>query len=222
MLTIFTVPKPFEGHSNIIQRNALKSWSLLSSDYEIILFGNEKGTAEICAEFGFKHVPELERNEFGSPLLSSAFNKAREIAKNKFIVSLTGDIILMSDFRKATERIIKEYDGKDFLMVGGRHDLDITEEIDFSNPQWEQELREKIKVEGEASRPSAIDYFVYPKELIKDFPPFLIGVFGWDSWLMYEARVAKVPVIDTTGVVTVVHQNHPRPRRVGGNSKEEL
>ena len=28
MLTIFAIPKALEGHSHIIQRNALKSWTL--------------------------------------------------------------------------------------------------------------------------------------------------------------------------------------------------
>ena len=28
MLTIFTTPKPFRGHIGIIQRNALKSWTI--------------------------------------------------------------------------------------------------------------------------------------------------------------------------------------------------
>jgi hypothetical protein len=29
MLTFFTTAKPFRGHHGIIQRNALKSWTLL-------------------------------------------------------------------------------------------------------------------------------------------------------------------------------------------------
>jgi hypothetical protein len=29
MLTVFSTPKPFVGHSDIIRRNALKSWTLL-------------------------------------------------------------------------------------------------------------------------------------------------------------------------------------------------
>jgi hypothetical protein len=43
MLTIFSTPKPFHGHSGIIQRNALKSWTLLHPDVEVILFGIEDG-----------------------------------------------------------------------------------------------------------------------------------------------------------------------------------
>lgn len=44
MLTIFSTCKPFLGHSAVIQRNALKSWTLLHPDIEIILFGDDEGT----------------------------------------------------------------------------------------------------------------------------------------------------------------------------------
>ena len=35
MLTFFTTAKPFRGHNGIIQRNALKSWTLLHPDAPI-------------------------------------------------------------------------------------------------------------------------------------------------------------------------------------------
>jgi hypothetical protein len=50
MLTLFTTAKPFEGHSGVIQRNALKSWKLLHPDIEIILFGDD--AAHILRERG--------------------------------------------------------------------------------------------------------------------------------------------------------------------------
>lgn len=64
MLTIFSCPKPFRGHINIIQRNAIRSWTLLQARPEIILIGNEEGTAEVCKEFGLRHIPDVERNEY--------------------------------------------------------------------------------------------------------------------------------------------------------------
>ena len=45
MLTFFTTAKPFRGHNAIIQRNALKSWTLLRPDVEVILFGDDEGAA---------------------------------------------------------------------------------------------------------------------------------------------------------------------------------
>jgi hypothetical protein len=53
MLTLFTTAKPCEGHSGVIQRNALKSCKLLHPEIEIILFGDDAGGAEIAKELGF-------------------------------------------------------------------------------------------------------------------------------------------------------------------------
>jgi hypothetical protein len=56
MITLITCPKPFRGHSKIIQRNAIKSWTLLEPKPEILLMGDDEGTAEAAAEFGARHV----------------------------------------------------------------------------------------------------------------------------------------------------------------------
>jgi len=37
MLTLFTIPKAFQGHTGVIQRNAIRSWTLLRPECEIIL-----------------------------------------------------------------------------------------------------------------------------------------------------------------------------------------
>src|SRR5437773_1932544 len=66
MLTIFSTPKPFEGHSNVIQRNAIKSWTLLHPEVEVILFGDEEGTAEACRDLAIHHEPQVIRNEYGT------------------------------------------------------------------------------------------------------------------------------------------------------------
>ena len=58
MLSLFTTAKPCEGHSGVIQCNALKSWKLLHSEIEIILFGDDAGRAEIAKELGFRHDVE--------------------------------------------------------------------------------------------------------------------------------------------------------------------
>ena len=43
-VTIFAIPKTFEGHIGIIQRNAIRSWAQLAG-IEILLLGDEPGTA---------------------------------------------------------------------------------------------------------------------------------------------------------------------------------
>ena len=70
-ISIFTVPKPFIGKIGIIQHNAITSWTLLKPKPEIILFGDEIGTAAIAHDLGLNHVPDIECNTYGTPLLDS-------------------------------------------------------------------------------------------------------------------------------------------------------
>jgi hypothetical protein len=215
MITLFTTPKPFTGDIKTIQENAIRSWAALRPSCEIIIFGNEAGTAEIAEELGIRHVKDIERNEFGTPLISSMFKIAQEMAGNKLMCYINADIILMSDFLKATQRITK----KAFLMIGQRRDIDITEPMDFQKANWEASLREKIDKEGKLHGISGIDYFVFPKGLYNDLPPLAVGRPGWDNWLIYHTRSRKIPVIDATRVVTIVHQNHGHSDYPGGEDK---
>jgi len=204
MITIFTTTKPFLGDIETIQKNALLSWKKLKPEPEIILFDKEEGSEKVARELGIIHIPEVKRNEYGTPLINDMFEKAQEVAKNRILAYVNADIILMKDFPGAISGINLEK----FLMVGRRWDLDVKERINFENPNWEKELLEKVKENGVLHGPSAIDYFVFQKGLWGNIPPFALGRTLWDNWLLYSAWISDVPLIDTTKVVKIIHQNH--------------
>jgi hypothetical protein len=211
MLTIFAVPKPFHGYIGIIQRNAIQSWLQLRPPCEIILFG-DGGIAEVAAEFGIQHIPDVECNEYGTPLLSYVFRMAQDIASHKLMCYVNADIILMDDFLPA----IRQIQWHQFLLVGRRWDIDLKEPVDFSDAQWGVQLRALLAKQGKLHAPSGIDYFVFPHGLYRDLPPFAVGRPGWDNWMVYRARSQKLPVIDATKALTVVHQNHDYEHHPGG------
>jgi len=204
MLTIFSTPKPFRNHIGVIQTNAIQSWVLLSPQCEVILFGNEEGTDKIVAQFGIRHIPEAECNEYGTPLVSDMFKIAQDIASYPLMCYVNADIILMSDFLPA----ICQVKGQPFLISGQRWDVDLKEPIDFDKPDWETYLRAHVAKYGKLHPRTGLDYFVFPRGMYRDIPPFAIGRPAWDNWVIYKARSLAVPVIDATKMVTVIHQNH--------------
>src|SRR5882672_3992373 len=123
MITFFTTAKPFQGHSDVIQRNALQSWKLLHPDVEVILFGDDDGAAEVCREFGFRHEPQVLRSELGTKRLDSIFRRAQETAKHETICYSNCDIIYTQDFLEAQRRLRSWR--PNHLMVGRRWDTDI-------------------------------------------------------------------------------------------------
>src|SRR5689334_9849593 len=205
MLTIFAVPKPFRGHISVIQRNAIRSWTLLQPACEIILIGNEEGIAETAAEFGLQHVVNVARNKFGTPLVSDIFKQAEQLSQSSLFCYVNSDIILMSDFTRAVQRVAALKSR--FLLVGHRWNLDLKDPLDFES-EWEEKLRIRAKQFGILAGASSIDYFVFPRGSLGEIPPFAIGRPNWDNWMLYRARSLRAPLIDATPVVMAVHQNH--------------
>jgi hypothetical protein len=207
MLTIFSTPKPFHGHSNVIQRNALKSWTLLCPDVEVIVFGDEDGTAEACRELGIRHEPNVERNENGTKYLNYIFDRACQISRHNVLCYANCDIMLTSDFLAAFKMTSKTH--SQFLMIGRRWDTNINELWNFSQPGWEGQLRSLALLKGKQSGPGWIDYFCFSRDLFyRKMPSFLIGRNGWDPWLTWFACDSKVPLIDASRMVMAIHQNH--------------
>lgn len=94
------------------------------------------------------------------------------------------------------------------MLVGERQDIDITNKIDFSNNGWEANIREYAGSHWNQKYCGGMDYFIFPKKCLEIIPPFAVGRGGWDNWIIYHARKNKIPVIDGTRQILVIHQNH--------------
>ena len=207
MLTFFSTPKPFLGHINVIQRNALRSWQQVHPDVEILLFGDDAGAAEVCAELGIRHVPAVRKNRYGTKYLASIYDQAQELARHDLLCYVNCDILLLADFRRAVERVAAA--PEPFLLAGRRWDVDIREPLCFQDSSWQDDVR-KLALYTNRQRPSQwIDYFAFRRGLFhKQIPEFVIGRPGWDNWLLWYARHSGARLIDASAVVLAVHQNH--------------
>jgi hypothetical protein len=211
MLTIFSVPKAFKGHIATIQRNALKSWTLLQPRPEIILFGSDEGTAEAAAEFRLKHIAEIATNERGAPLLSDMFRRAERVASAQLMCYVNSDILLPGEFMNAVQLTQAKFAKS--LVVSKRINIGVTEELDFSEG-WGQRLRSRSDAAG--GDPTAIDVFVFSKETYAQVPDFAIGRLWFDQWLIKAALAQQLPVVDASIVAPVLHQNHDYSHVAGG------
>jgi hypothetical protein len=206
MLTFFTTAKPFRDHSGVIQRNAVKSWRSLHPEIEVILFGDDAGAAEICEEFGFRHEPRVERNEFGSKRLDYMFERAQALARHDFLCYVNCDILLLADFLGAFQRVRSRHPR--FLMVGRRWDTRVTEPIRFEEPGAVERLRLLALETGTPRGPDCVDFFLFPRGLYSQMPPLVIGRVWWDHWLVWQAGRLGADVVDVSSCVLAIHQNH--------------
>jgi hypothetical protein len=206
MVTFFTTAKPFVGHNGVIQRNALKSWILVHPDAEVILFGDDGGGAYVAQELGIRHEVYTERNESGSNRVDYMFARAQAIARHGVLCYSNCDIMFTQDFRSALERVLILH--KEFLMIGRRWDTAITQPRDFTNPDWQKQIRNLALLTGTQRTPDWIDYFVFSRGLFTDLPPLVVGRVFWDNWMVWKALAANKPVIDASMQIIAVHQNH--------------
>ncbi len=205
MLTLFTTPKPFtDPHIDTIQRNALRSWLKLPG-VEVLVVGEEDGLAEAAAELGVPCLPQVARNRRGTPLVSSIFDLARQNSESPLLCYVNADILLLPDLVEAARRVREQAEA--FLLIGRRWDLDVREPLDFDTG-WDERLRQRALSQGRLHPPAGSDYFVFPRELFQDIPPFAIGRAGWDNWMIYHARKQGWAVVDGTPDVMIVHQDH--------------
>jgi hypothetical protein len=203
LITVFSVPKSFVGHVAVIQRNAIGSWKQLEPEVDIVLCGDDDGVGKTARDFGARHIPDVERNEYGTPLLSSVFKAALAASETPFLAYVNADIILFRDLVDATAQLPETH-----LMVGRRWNLEVAEELDFCR-SWESSLRERVKTSGVRASPVWIDYFVLSRHSpLVNVPAFAVGRPYWDNWMIYRARSLNIPVVDATLSVDAVHQNH--------------
>jgi hypothetical protein len=228
LLTLFSAPKPFtDPHIATIQRNALKSWTLLP-DVEIILLGKEAGLAEAARELGVKHISKVACNANGTPLISSMFQLARENSRSDLLCIINTDMLLMPDFIEAAmeckslllQKGQQAAGLQNFVLLSQRWDLDVTQPIEFTEG-WQNRLRSTVHRQGFLHRPAGSDFFLFPRSCYTDVPDFAIGRAGWDNWMIYKARTEKWPVIDCTASVMIVHQNHDYRHLPGGKPHYE-
>ena len=222
MLTLFSTPKPFLGHINVIQRNALESWRRLHPDVEIILFGDDEGTAEVCQELELRHEPYVEKSKQGTKMVRSIFGRAQEMSRHGILGYVNCDIILTQEFAKALGQLLQWREH--FLMVGRRWDTDITAPLDFLRADWQEKVVALAHAEGYQRFYHNIDYFVFPRGLYAQIPDLVIGRVGWDHWLVAKAHTEGIAVVDVSDAVCAVHQNHDygyHPQGMEGVWKDE-
>ncbi len=198
----------------MIQRNAIQSWTLLP-DVEVILLGEEQGLAQAAKELGVKHLPNVERNANGTPLISSMFELARKNSSSELLCIINADMILLHDFVQSARQVVKLKDK--FVLLSQRWDMDITQPIEFTKG-WQDRLRSSVLGQGFLHKPAGSDFFLFPFSSYLDIPDFTIGRGGWDNWMIYKARQEKIPVIDCTPSVMIVHQNHDYSHLPGGQA----
>jgi hypothetical protein len=212
LVTLFTAPKAFREPIGPLQERAVQSWMNLTPACEVLMFGDEEGIPEAATRYGARHFGYVARNEYGTPFVSSIFAEAQKAAKGRILCYINCDILLTRSFLDSLLEITFDR----FLMVGQRWDLEPEHVPDYASGDWEAQLKAAVLRYGKVQDASGIDYFVHTRDLWPRIPDFALGRTMWDNWLIYDARLRRIPVVDASQRAFIVHQNHDYSHHVAG------
>lgn len=207
-LTLFTTTRPFEGVHAVHQMNALRAWSQLDPKPQVIVVGDDPGAQEAADALGVDFEPEVRRSEAGLPYLSDVFARAQSRARGAVSCYANADIVFPPDLPLAIDAVASTFER--FLMVGQRWDLTLDEPLDLGKPNDWSHLRDLARRDGILRGPYWVDFFAFPTGLFEELPDLILGTPGWDNWLVWHARDRRIPVVDVTDYLIVIHHEHHR------------
>jgi len=167
--------------------------------------GGEAGVHDIATEVGAHCVDGIARDEFGTPLLSSVYERLQNLVRSSVVCFVNADIILLPNIILGIQQVHRQF--SEFLIIARRRNIEVDDTIQF-DIGWEDKLQIRALGSGELFTPLGIDIFVFTANLFRQPPPFAIGRSYWDNWLVSEARRLGKPVVDATADWCVIHQNH--------------
>jgi hypothetical protein len=187
------------GQAAIHQANAVGSW-LAIPDAEVLVYGPNAPAPHLR----IRHIQSISSNVFGTPLLDAMFATAQRIARHELICFANGDIIFLDDLERFAPRLAG---WPRFLSVGRRQNLNLDAVVDFA-PGWCERLRGLALEQGAVDSKDALDYFLFRRGTISAMPAFAIGRPAWDNWMIMDALCRRIPLIESTRAILVIHQRH--------------
>jgi hypothetical protein len=215
MITIFTtcLPSSARKGADTMQANAIGSWTWLDPRPEILILGDDEGAADLALRFRCRVIPEVERNEHGTPLLSSMYSLAEKHANpfSQVLCWANSDVIFHQDLATALLKCAGRFER--FAMTGSRwREWYEWFPLDFGSRNWRRTLR-SCKL-GPAA-PVCLDYLGFSRGLyLEDAPPPLaVGRFYLNAWFYRSAMQRGVSVVDASDVVMPIHPSHRKRKR---------
>ena len=187
-ISFVTCPRGFDEDTKIRQRASILSWHMQPSlDKEVIIFGNDVGVKEFAEEWGMSHHEYVDKKS-DVPLMDQLFRDTSKMAKYDVVCYINADITLPPEWWDVMQNVLPILVAQDkpFLVAGPRL---VFPEKDVWHPTLKSwpEFRDAMVKPKLFSLPiidGAIDWFVFRRGSYDKFPPFKLGRYVWDSFMV--------------------------------------
>jgi hypothetical protein len=184
---------------------AMQSW-LYNTNHVIVLVEDDSICVDLTRKFPsiqcIKHF--CNHQDFNIPTVPCLMMRGESLSTTKYILFTNGDITFSPIYPTLSAAVNAL---PNFVIAGQRIDVHTSRAVE-SAVNGVQELLNLALADGELHGESAIDYFLYAKtaSYARKMPPFLIGNWKWDNWLLHDYIVSdQTTVIDATADLHAVH-----------------
>ncbi|KAK2142890.1 hypothetical protein NP493_4729g00003 [Ridgeia piscesae] len=192
--------------------NTLRLWSLLGPSVRPILYyspGRQlPGLHELARSLGWEvfPCPDVSPTPGRLPVLRRMFVHAQEAgARAAFYGYANGDIVFDESLVLTLRALRRHADFSRRLMLVGRRFNYRMRPNETISSLFDVTLRAR---QGMWFMSTALDYFLstYDGYPWRDIPDFVVVRIGYDCWLVAHAIDLRIPVVDASASVTVLHQ----------------
>jgi hypothetical protein len=218
-ISLFTTLRRFPADSvacndDFLQILAIHSWLQFAEDV-ILLVDDDSG----CMRAGISSKIRCVRHhcmnpEFGKPTMGCLFMHGQALGRNEILMYTNPDFVYtgVTDTVQAVAHVLDE-----LVIVGRRISIE-PEHICMTTKLIN--VRQLVNIGGrQGVDPNhagwAMDYFIFSRHSlpIEHMPPFLVGVWRWDNWLLGETiRLRGVSVVDASSTIMAIHLGNTTTR----------
>lgn len=203
-LKSYRAPQSTDCSESHLQQMAILGWLDVSD--EVIVLVDEEDCCNELSKISSRvkcHPHNCKHAFWGKPTMPCLLHTGEALASHP-VVMFTNPDIVFSGLRETLAAAAAAHGS--FLVVGGRTDMDNTlcEEMSVRTHTDLVHLAHM----GTPHTKWAMDYYMFTKSSlpIASMPPFLIGNWRWDNWLLDATlRYRNVPVIDATATILALH-----------------
>lgn len=208
-LTIVTELSTYNASKNDLKTRvaelAIQSW-LFNTNNVLVLVESEDICSSLTRKFPLLRCVRHHCNhqDFNIPTVPCLMMTGESLSSTKYILFTNGDISF-GPIQPTLTKVARTV--PNFVLAGQRIDVH-TSRVPESHVTSVKDLLTLALSEGELHGESAIDYFVYTRteSFARKMPPFLIGNWKWDNWLLHDFIVSEqTTVVDATSDICAVH-----------------
>ena len=205
LVTFVSCFKKFNAEFDMIQQSALYSWR--ANSIPVILPNNEVGIKERCP--GVTFVEGVPRGweigqKTGAVLLPDLVDAVLPLISTPMVALISSDMIIPGDFQEHLDGLLKQH-GFDAFLESSRHAIKLGYSV--SSPEAYLKVQKEPRQLGKEH-----GLFIMSKYWVKAMrarmPAFLIGRYGWDSWIHRWAEQHVLKRVDCTQDLPVLHCDH--------------